>query len=420
MLLATQASGPADAAAKFLKHERALARKAGIPLTMKQYEAAIAVPAAGDAGPLYTKAIAMINAAAHGKWTNFEAFNVGKPEVTRADRRIVELTALAMKLVAQGARKPHCRANVDEHQLGFSLPTQSQMKLLARIAAAECELTSAAGHPAEALRKLATFAPLCRHMAYRGGLVQVLTQNAAIALFGRAVEDVLENHGHEPGVATAAMKCLQKLDLRPDMRWAIQATNVELLDSMDSAAAGPLPSDNEIQGQDKDMQLISKASRTPGAYDLWRGEQIKCTLGAVAILNRPMVNDLARSRELDTYSDNLVSKGDFDHLFLVVVASPSFGQELRASRAAQTHIHVLMQGAAILAHRTPPAKLPLTGPAAKDGLGVPLHYVRSGQGFKVYGLNVDGIDHHGRPHEVGKPGDVMFVYPRPAKPAPQH
>ena len=421
-----------------LVRQQELARSEGIPVTVAEFIPKPPTTDAENAAPLYHQAVQLLVAVNKQRSLEkpFNPFNLDTPETVANHRVYLEKARPALALVEKAARRPKCDLKLTYTEGGFAFPAFAQFKFLTSSAVGQAELEAYDGRPVQALQSIASYAPLCGHLAQSPTMTAALVETAVSAMFTRAIGDILGRHGRELGVAEAARRAVAALGPMPDLVRIQEGENLGRLDALgpknfqdavgngaDSRAdsADPNATPEEL-AEAKAMKHITELAKRPGVADRWRALEIESTRKEVALLKSVGDDWLGSETTASAIDENLTKPTDDAHAWMQFAGPPPWAQALDQIALRLSSRRVLTQAAAALEilSRTGklPASLPLTGEAARDPLGKgALHYKLTTKGFTVYGVGAHGVDHGGKPRDPKLPTadcDVVFTYP--AKP----
>jgi len=419
---AALAARPGHAA---LARQQDLARAEGIPLSPEEFAPNAPAPDAENAAPLYRQAAALsrrIDRKDH-LLQHFDPFHFDSAQSVEANRRYLRQAQPVLDLVATAAKRPNCELNSESSSTEVDYAAFADFNLIARVAAGQAELDAHDGHPAKALEAVATFAPLCGHLAQTHTIIAAALQGGVDTTFTRVIGDILGHHGGEAGVAVAADKALKALGPMPDLVRMAEEENLLSLEVLGPEYMESHTKPGAEAGAKPIVKHIIELARRPGMVDHWRAVQIEATRRQVELFKSSIGDGRDLRKKSDALNAELSQPNDDAHAWRRFAGALDWSgtidelarriEERRVLEAAAKVLDQSIQAGASTGSKGA-LHLPETLTESTDHLGSgALHYKRTGNGFNIYGdIEHDEQLRSPKMHRAGY--DVAFTYP--AKP----
>ncbi len=428
------ATSPAGHSSGDLAFQLKGARQEGLWTTWQEIPTAKDIPAAENAGPIYTVELPKVKRRL-GKdqksvFAARDAIVSGKSKPTdfkTLRRGLIELEPI-LKNIERASELPHCVFQRDWN-LGCNVlfPEFAYMKDVAKLFAARAVLETSNGQTARAEKSIAIACHLARHTGEERILIAGLVQAAIEATIDRSLERMIDAHPTDLKVLAIAKEAVADFGPPISMRHVLGTALPMVLATMDSVAIDPkgvfasFGNSGSKDDHDPALALMEALASFGPIRDALKANLIEYSRE----INRQLPRD---DTDYDgaTYAMRKEEKKlDADkrwNAFLTKLMAPvysqaadGFGQSLALRRVRLAQIAVLEANIKTGAY---PEKLASLGTVPIDPFGKePLVYKRTLSGFKVYSVGRDRVDDGGRVRNVNTQDtfDLVASYPAPVR-----
>lgn len=400
--------------AKSLPKEIELARRAGLPVEVKDLRPAKPIPDDQNAAVVYRPFCAHIQEAFKKKKDLTKALDAlfkGSADANQSKLATdtVNENRESLNEVVAASRRPFCDFHY-RYEMGASLllPEFAQAKDAARLLRTRAYLEARTGKVELALEDLAAIERIGHHMGQTPMLIAALVQFALDGIAQAEFTDVLQTCSHDASMLVKANKVLAEFGPPPDLRYAfrgevamgrimiqsVKSTNdiAALGDGRNDSPDIPLPASMR-DGSEANMLAAWRQIYTemPNDQRDWRGM-------------RKLFKKVNDRMETDQSLANKLALVVFPSLdgTALALASHHARQNLSA-----TTIRLLQDR---LRSGSFPSALPNYGPLSIDPFdGKPLRYRHEGTGFVLYSIDRDLEDNGGRKKKGNMKGDIVVT-----------
>jgi hypothetical protein len=411
--------------------EVARAKQAGLPLTMRHWQAPLP-PASRNAAPLYGLMTNLLKARPIGTDQTLLADFLRDPSPARREavQALLDRYAHLLRLAHEAAARPECVFTRDwdnTNPVDILYPELATIRTTARLLTAESLLLAGQGKRLDAVQNEAVGFRLARHSASDNTLAAYLVGIAVDAITVDGLRQILSLSASDPQAALAVQTAIEQ-EWRPRSLSAALRSEVATMQDVVASIRRQGPRGfsegfgaefGKATGTSPDLRLATTHWQifldANAAYLLRQMPKMVAAADQPYPDAYPTIQAIMAEIKSDEHAD---AKTMLPH-FLAILQFPVYEQVFPKRAAAESQAQVVRVGAALLAYQAAHGAFPeqldtAVSPVPPDPFtGQPLRYRREGTGFVVYSVGPTGTFDGGKPTAKLTPREAELVYRYP-------